>query len=184
MVLTCEATEFQLPSATQGTFGTVENFQQNNKLLEETMNFPLLKTQSSSLSDILKDSFKKSDSFTRWMSKELAEVDDSQVKSSSGLYWNSEDADSIIGSSSRDQLDQFTLDPMLAQDQLFSIIDFSPSWTYAGSKTRVCQLNFSFMLLKPESLTSVILHRTVQVSQSELVFCLQKILYHAGSYYR
>jgi hypothetical protein len=138
MVLTCEATEFQLPSATQGTFGTVENFQQNNKFLEETMNFPLLKTQSSSLSDILKDSFKKSDSFTRWMSKELAEVDDSQVKSSSGLYWNSEDADSIIGSSSRDQLDQFTLDPMLAQDQLFSIIDFSPSWTYAGSKTRVC----------------------------------------------
>ncbi|XP_047089718.1 calmodulin-binding transcription activator 3-like [Lolium rigidum] len=127
----------QLPSATQGTFATVENFQQNNKFLEETMNFPLLKTQSSSLSDILKDSFKKSDSFTRWMSKELAEVDDSQVKSSSGLYWNSEDADSIIGSSSRDQLDQFTLDPMLAQDQLFSIIDFSPSWTYAGSKTRV-----------------------------------------------
>ncbi|KAM0910280.1 hypothetical protein ACQ4PT_014267 [Festuca glaucescens] len=82
-------------------------------------------------------SFKKSDSFTRWMSKELAEVDDSQVKSSSGLYWNSEDADNIIGASSRDQLDQFTLDPMLAQDQLFSIIDFSPSWTYAGSKARV-----------------------------------------------
>jgi hypothetical protein len=138
MVLTCEATEFQLPSATEGAFATVDNSQQNNKLLDDAINFPLLKTQSSNLSDILKDSFKKSDSFTRWMIKELAEVDDSQVKSSSGLYWNSEDADNIIGASSRDQLDQFTLDPMLAQDQLFSITDFSPSWTYAGSKTRVC----------------------------------------------
>ncbi|KAE8789412.1 Calmodulin-binding transcription activator 3 [Hordeum vulgare] len=130
-------TEFQLPSATDGTFGTVDSFEQNSKLLEEAINFPVLKTQSSNLSDILKDSFKKSDSFTRWMSKELAEVDDSQVKSSSGLYWNSEDADNIIGASGRDQLDQFTLDPMVAQDQLFSITDFFPSWTYAGSKTRV-----------------------------------------------
>ncbi|CAM0871794.1 unnamed protein product [Alopecurus aequalis] len=128
---------WQLPSATDGTFATVDSFQQHNKLLEEAINFPLLKTQSSNLSDILKDSFKKSDSFTRWMSKELAEVDDSQVKSSTGLYWNSEDADDIIGASSRDQLDQFTLGPMLVQDQLFSIIDFSPSWTYACSKTRV-----------------------------------------------
>ncbi|KAF7050686.1 hypothetical protein CFC21_059018 [Triticum aestivum] len=130
-------TEFQLPSATDSTFATVDSFEQNNKLLEEAINFPVLKTQSSNLSDILKDSFKKSDSFTRWMSKELAEVDDSQVKSSSGLYWNSEDADNIIGASSRDQLDQFTLDPMVAQDQLFSITEYFPSWTYAGSKTRV-----------------------------------------------
>ncbi|KAM3231109.1 hypothetical protein ACQJBY_061334 [Aegilops geniculata] len=130
-------TEFQLPSATDSTFATVDSFEQNNKLLEEAINFPVLKTQSSNLSDILKNSFKKSDSFTRWMSKELAEVDDSQVKSSSGLYWNSEDADNIIGASSRDQLDQFTLDPMVAQDQLFSITEYFPSWTYAGSKTRV-----------------------------------------------
>jgi len=118
-------------------FPTEDSFQQNGRSLVETINYPLLKTQSSGLSDILKDSFKKSDSFTLWMNKELGEVDDSQVKSSSGFYWNSEDADNIIGASSHDQLDQFTLDPMLAQEQLFSIIDFFPSWTYAGSKTRV-----------------------------------------------
>ena len=148
MVLTCEATQFQLPSATDGTFATVDSFQQNNEPLEEAINFPVLKTQPSNLSDILKDSFKKSDSFTRWMSKELAEVDDSQVKSSTGLYWNSEDADDIIGASSHDQLDQFTLGPMLVQDQLFHIIDFSPSWTYAGSKTRVCLLKLTIHACK------------------------------------
>jgi hypothetical protein len=74
------------------------------------------------------------------MSKALGEVDDSQIKSSSGVYWSSEETDNIIEASSHDQLDQFTLDPVLARDQLFSIVDFSPSWTYAGSKTRVCLL--------------------------------------------
>ena len=133
-------TEFQLPSATDSTFATVDSFEQNNKLLGEAINFPVLKTQSSNLSDILTNSRKKSDSFTRWMSKDLAEVDDSHVKASSAVYWTSEDAYTIIGASSRDQLDQFTLDPMVAQDQLFSITEFFPSWTYAGSKTRVCLL--------------------------------------------
>ncbi|PUZ42444.1 hypothetical protein GQ55_9G582700 [Panicum hallii var. hallii] len=133
---TDEESLWQLPGAIS-SFPTEDSFQQNGRSLEETINYPLLKTQSSGLSDILKDSFKKSDSFTRWMSKELGEVDDSQIRSSSGVYWNSEETDNIIEASSRDQLDQFTVDPVLAQDQLFSISDFSPSWTYAGSKTRV-----------------------------------------------
>ena len=72
------------------------------------------------------------------MSKELSEVDDSQITSSSGLNWSSEDADNIIEATSREQMYQFTVGPMLAQDQLFSILDFTPKWTYAGSKTRVC----------------------------------------------
>ncbi|BAF11144.1 calmodulin-binding transcription activator 2 isoform X1 [Oryza sativa Japonica Group] len=126
-------TPWQIPNAS-GTFATADSFQQNDKTLEEAINYPLLKTQSSSLSDIIKDSFKKNDSFTRWMSKELAEVDDSQITSSSGVYWNSEEADNIIEASSSDQ---YTLGPVLAQDQLFTIVDFSPTWTYAGSKTRV-----------------------------------------------
>ncbi|KAL6648662.1 hypothetical protein ACP70R_012886 [Stipagrostis hirtigluma subsp. patula] len=134
--VTNEESLWQLTGAIGGSFGTEGSFQQNDRSLEEAINYPLLKTQSSNLSDILKDSFKKSDSFTRWMSKELGEVDD-QIKSSSGLYWNSEETDNIIEASSRDQLDQFTVVPELAQDQLFSIIDFSPSWTYAGAKTRV-----------------------------------------------
>ncbi|XP_062210180.1 calmodulin-binding transcription activator 2-like isoform X2 [Phragmites australis] len=128
---------WQLTGAIGGSFATEDSFQRNDRSLEEAINYPLLKTQSSNLSDILKDSFKKSDSFTRWMSKELGEVDDSQIKSNSGVYWNSEETDYIIEASSRDQLDQLTVGPELAQDQLFSIVDFSPSWTYAGSKTRV-----------------------------------------------
>ncbi|CAL4921216.1 unnamed protein product [Urochloa decumbens] len=133
---TDDETLWQLPDAIS-SFPAEDSFQQNGRSLEEAINYPLLKTQSSSLSDILKDSFKKSDSFTRWMSRELGEVDDSQTKSSPGIYWNSEETDNIIEASSRDQLDQFTVAPVLAQDQLFSILDFSPSWTYAGSKTRV-----------------------------------------------
>ncbi|KAL6867691.1 hypothetical protein ACP4OV_015715 [Aristida adscensionis] len=127
---------WQLTGAIGGSIATEDSFQQNDRSLEEAINYPLLNTQSSNLSDILKDSFKKSDSFTRWMSKELGEVDDAQIKSNSGVYWN-EETDNIIEASSCDQLDQFTIGPELAQDQLFSIVDFSPSWTYAGSKTRV-----------------------------------------------
>ena len=71
------------------------------------------------------------------MSKELLEVEDSQIQSSSGAYWSTEEADSIIEASSREPLDQFTVSPMLSQDQLFSIVDFAPTWTYVGSKTKV-----------------------------------------------
>jgi hypothetical protein len=119
---------------------TAENSftQPNDGSLEAAIGgYPFLKTQSSNLSDILKDSFKKTDSFTRWMSKELPEVEDSQIQSSSGVYWSTEEADSIIEASSREPLDQFTVSPMLSQDQLFSIVDFAPSWTYVGSKTKV-----------------------------------------------
>jgi calmodulin-binding transcription activator len=118
---------------------TAENSfpQPNDDSLEAAIGYPFLKTQSSNLSDILKDSFKKTDSFTRWMSKELLEVEDSQIQSSSGAYWSTEQADSIIEASSREPLDQFTVSPMLSQDQLFSIVDFAPTWTYVGSKTKV-----------------------------------------------
>ncbi|KAM0842788.1 hypothetical protein ACQ4PT_058141 [Festuca glaucescens] len=127
---------WQFSSATSDS--AMENsFAQNNGYGEAAISHPFLKTKSSNLSDILKDSFKKSDSFTRWMSTELPDVEDSQIQSSSGAYWNSEEADSIIEASSREPQDQFTVAPMLSQDQLFSIVDFSPSWTYAVSKTKV-----------------------------------------------
>jgi calmodulin-binding transcription activator len=135
-----------------GSFVTEDSFQDHQRSLEKAINYPLLKTQSSNLSDILKDSFKKSDSFTRWMSKELGEVDDSQIMSSSGVNWNSEDTDNIIEATSCDQLDEFTVGPVLAQDQLFSIFDFAPSWTYAGSKTRVCHLKVFHMVVAQKSM--------------------------------
>uniref|UniRef100_A0A0E0IRG4 CG-1 domain-containing protein n=1 Tax=Oryza nivara TaxID=4536 RepID=A0A0E0IRG4_ORYNI len=137
---------WQLSSATADISATENSVQQNDGSLGAAIGFPFLKTQSSNLSDILKDSFKKSDSFTRWMSKELLDVEDSQIQSSSGAYWNTEEADSIIEASSREPLDQFTVAPMVLQDQLFSIVDFSPSWTYAGSKTKL--LVDSYMLMK------------------------------------
>ncbi|KAG2538400.1 hypothetical protein PVAP13_9NG356600 [Panicum virgatum] len=129
---------WQFPGAT-GDLSTPESSfpQPNDGSLEAAIGYPFLKTQSSNLSDILKDSFKKTDSFTRWMSKELLEVEDSQIQSSSGAYWSTEEADSIIEASSREPLDQFTVSPMLSQDQLFSIVDFAPTWTYVGSKTKI-----------------------------------------------
>ncbi|KAG8091397.1 hypothetical protein GUJ93_ZPchr0012g21134, partial [Zizania palustris] len=123
-------------SATDDISATESRFQENDGSLGAAIGYPFLKTQSSNLSDILKGSFKKTDSFTKWMSKEL-EVEDSQIQSSSGVYWNTEEADSIIEASSCEPLDQFTVAPMVSQDQLFSIVDFLPSWTYAGSKTKV-----------------------------------------------
>nr|CAB3499799.1 unnamed protein product [Digitaria exilis] len=132
------ASPWQFSSAT-GDLSAAENSfpQPNDGSLEAAVGYPFLKTQSSNLSDILKDSFKKTDSFTRWMSKELLEVEDSQIQSTSGAYWSTEEADSIIEASSREPLDQFTVSPMLSQDQLFSIVDFAPSWTYVGSKTKI-----------------------------------------------
>ncbi|KAM0863251.1 hypothetical protein ACQ4PT_044732 [Festuca glaucescens] len=91
---------FQFSSAT-GDSAMENSFAQNNGYGEAAISHPFLKTKSSNLSDILKDSFKKSDSFTRWMSNELPDVEDSQIQSSSGAYWNSEEADSIIEASSR-----------------------------------------------------------------------------------
>ncbi|XP_062206085.1 calmodulin-binding transcription activator 3-like isoform X2 [Phragmites australis] len=128
---------WQFSSATGDLSAIENNFPQNDGSLEAAISFPFLKTQSSNLSDILKDSFKKTDSFTRWMSKELPEVEDSKIQSSSEVYWSSEDTNSIIEASSHEPLDQFTLAPMLSQDQLFSIVDFAPSWTYVGSKTKI-----------------------------------------------
>ncbi|KAL5230741.1 hypothetical protein ABZP36_029517 [Zizania latifolia] len=128
---------WQFSSATGDISATENSIKQNDGSLEAAIGYPFLKTQSSNLSDILKESFKKTDSFTRWMSKELLEVEDSQIQSSSGAYWNTEEANSIIEASSHESLDHFTVAPMVSQDQLFSIVDFLPSWTYAGSKTRV-----------------------------------------------
>ncbi|CAA6665029.1 unnamed protein product [Spirodela intermedia] len=68
----------------------------------------------------------KYDSFTRWMSKELGEVDESQIRASSSVYWDALESE-----------DTYLLGPSLSQDQLFSIIDFSPNWSYTSVETKV-----------------------------------------------
>lgn len=99
----------------------------------------LLKDVSLDLSNIHGDGLKKHDSFSRWMSKELREVDDSNMKSSSQSCWN------FIGSelpedasmTTAEHLNSYIMSPSVSQDQLFSILDFSPNWAYSGFKTKV-----------------------------------------------
>lgn len=92
------------------------------------------------LEGVMKEGLKKLDSFDRWMTKELGDVKESQTQSTSGTYWEAVETengvdDSII--SPQVHLDSYVLGPSLSQDQLFSIIDFSPNWAYAGSEIKV-----------------------------------------------
>ncbi|XP_071696321.1 calmodulin-binding transcription activator 3-like isoform X2 [Rutidosis leptorrhynchoides] len=92
------------------------------------------------LDGFMKEGLKKLDSFDRWMSKELGDVKESQSQSTSETYWEAVESengvdDSII--SPQVHLDSFVLGPSLSQDQLFTIIDFSPNWAYAGSEIKV-----------------------------------------------
>ncbi|XP_011097567.1 calmodulin-binding transcription activator 1-like [Sesamum indicum] len=91
------------------------------------------------LDGIIGEGLRKLDSFDRWMSKELGDVTESTMQPGSGAYWGtvgSEDGDDT-GISSQMPLDNFILGPSLSQDQLFSIIDFSPNWAYSGSEIKV-----------------------------------------------
>uniref|UniRef100_A0A2N9IUD1 IPT/TIG domain-containing protein n=1 Tax=Fagus sylvatica TaxID=28930 RepID=A0A2N9IUD1_FAGSY len=86
------------------------------------------------------ESLKKLDSFNRWMSKELGDVNESHMQSSSGAYWDSVESENRVDESNispEEHLDNYTLGPSLSQDQLFSIIDFSPNWAYEGSTVKV-----------------------------------------------
>ncbi|KAI7731227.1 hypothetical protein M8C21_014804 [Ambrosia artemisiifolia] len=91
------------------------------------------------LEGFVKEGLKKLDSFDRWMSKELGDVKESQTQSTSGTYWEAVESESGVDSiiSPQVHLDSFILGPSLSQDQLFSIIDFSPNWAYARSGIKV-----------------------------------------------
>lgn len=96
----------------------------------------------------------KGDSFNRWMSKELDEVD-SRIKSNPDTLWNTVEAEGVLedtGGSSHGHLDTYTVGPMISQDQLFSIVDYSPSWAYVGITTKVPKflnsVHFSLLLGK------------------------------------
>ena len=71
------------------------------------------------------EGLKKVDSFSRWISKELGEVD-LQMQSSSGIQWSTDDV-----------VDDSSLSPSISQDQLFTIIDFSPKWAFTDSEPEV-----------------------------------------------
>ncbi|RDX66086.1 Calmodulin-binding transcription activator 2, partial [Mucuna pruriens] len=86
------------------------------------------------------EGLKKLDSFNQWMSKELGDVEESNKSSTSGAYWDTVESENEVGSTtipSQGHLDTYVLDPSISRDQLFSIIDYSPSWAFEGSETKV-----------------------------------------------
>ncbi|KAJ0987343.1 hypothetical protein J5N97_005699 [Dioscorea zingiberensis] len=100
----------------------------------------IMKHQSLDLANIGgEEGLKKYDSFSKWMSKELEEVEDTHMKSSSGVDWDTVGSGNVEVSnlSNHDLLDPYLMAPSLSQDQLFSIIDFSPNWAYTDSGTKV-----------------------------------------------
>lgn len=75
------------------------------------------------------DGLKKVDSFSRWISKELGDVEDLRIQSTTGIPWSAVDCENVAEESS--------LSPLISQDQLFSITDFSPKWAYTDSEIQV-----------------------------------------------
>ncbi|KAJ7980455.1 Calmodulin-binding transcription activator 2 [Quillaja saponaria] len=84
----------------------------------------------------------KLDSFVRWMDKEIGrDCDTSVMASDSDNLWNTLDADNedkeVSSLSCHMQLDMDSLGPSISQEQLFTILDFSPEWAYTGVETKV-----------------------------------------------
>ena len=96
----------------------------------------LLKQVSIEISNSEDDSgLRKSDSFCKWMSKEFEEMDDPRIQLCSPHNWIQVETENLVGDSEND--DMYLLSPSLPQEQLFSIVDFSPQWGYAGLETKV-----------------------------------------------
>ncbi|XP_020575859.1 calmodulin-binding transcription activator 2 isoform X2 [Phalaenopsis equestris] len=96
--------------------------------------------QLSNLSSIDNQDLKKYDSFSRWASNELGEVDDSLITLNSGLCWSTLENDSVVAEPSvhnEEHFDTYLMGPSISHDQLFSIIDFFPNWTYTELETKV-----------------------------------------------
>ncbi|KAI5669877.1 hypothetical protein M9H77_19730 [Catharanthus roseus] len=108
----------------------------SNQTIEGKADYPTMKQVL--LDGVLEGGLKKLDSFDRWMSRELGDVNDSHIQSSSTNYWESvgnEDDNSNI--TPPEQIDSYMMGPSLSQDQLFSIIDFAPNWAFSGSEVKV-----------------------------------------------
>jgi calmodulin-binding transcription activator len=104
---------------------------------EETINYPLPVRRTLLDRD---ESLRKVDSFNRWITKALGEVDDLNMQSSPGISWSADDCGHVI--------DDTSLSPSLSQDQLYSIADFSPKWAYAESDTEVLILGIIVSMMK------------------------------------
>lgn len=89
---------------------------------------------------VAEEGLKKLDSFNRWMSKELGDVEESSKHSPSSAYWDTVESENGVDSTtipSQVHLENYVLDPSICYDQLFSIIDYSPSWAFEDSEIKV-----------------------------------------------
>ncbi|CAA2968272.1 calmodulin-binding transcription activator 2-like isoform X2 [Olea europaea subsp. europaea] len=85
----------------------------------------------------MEESLKKVDSFSRWVAKELGEADELHMESSNVISWGIMGSEDYSSMPAQIQEDLDALSPSLSQDQLFSIIDFSPNWAYTKLETEV-----------------------------------------------
>jgi len=89
---------------------------------------------------VAEEGLKKLDSFNRWMSKELGDVEESSKHSPSSSYWDTVESENGVDSitiPSQGHLENYVLDPSICYDQLFSIIDYSPSWAFEDTEIKV-----------------------------------------------
>lgn len=122
----------------------LKSVQENNVFLEGKPNYISGIKQSLLDSSFTDEGLKKLDSFNRWMSKELGDVNESHMQTSSEAYWDTVEAENADGDSSQVRLDTYMLGPSLSQDQLFTIIDFSPNWAFEDSEVKVPHLLYVF----------------------------------------
>ncbi|KAL8137158.1 hypothetical protein V2J09_003159 [Rumex salicifolius] len=81
------------------------------------------------------EGLQKVDSFSKWMSKELG-GGELQLESPSNISWCN-DAGDESSISRQLEVDSYSLSPSISQDQLFSILDFSPNRAYTDCETEV-----------------------------------------------
>ncbi|GMI88355.1 calmodulin-binding transcription activator 2 [Hibiscus trionum] len=116
----------QIQSINADSNSFLRTYPENDMHLDGNVNYAL--SLKKSLLDG-EESLKKVDSFSRWVTKELGEVDDLQMQSSSGIAWSAVECGNVS--------DDASLSPSLSHDQLFSIVDFSPKWAYLDLEAEV-----------------------------------------------
>uniref|UniRef100_A0A1J3HVR5 Calmodulin-binding transcription activator 1 n=3 Tax=Noccaea caerulescens TaxID=107243 RepID=A0A1J3HVR5_NOCCA len=90
------------------------------------------------------DSLKKVDSFSRWASKELGEMEDLQMQSSLGdIAWTTVDCETAAAGPS--------LSPSLSEDQRFTIVDFWPKCAPTDAEVEVMVIGT--FLLSPQEVS-------------------------------
>jgi hypothetical protein len=139
LALTDEQENFPMQDNLQGQLPNAENGYYLDSGQESKVTLDGKTNNSFTKKPLLDGSLAEEDSFNSWMNKELGDLN-AHMQSSSGAYWDSVEGESRVDESSispQVHLDNYTLGPTLSQDQLFSIIDISPNWTYEGSEIKV-----------------------------------------------